>query len=167
MSLGGNASHLYLGSFYLLLVYLAKRSLCISPNDRMINELWIGNDVDGCCCGLYQGNITAFAWKEWEKYQSGHLIVQADIQTRHLQNTARRSEPIGSLTFRRNYDGLGDVTVLWEVTVTRTGNPAISWRLFSCARRRVNTCVCLFSQSTLPFNPFKAQQLLQASSFST
>jgi hypothetical protein len=42
----------------------------IAPNGRMILKRWIEKDVEGSGCGLFQGNIPAFAWREWGKPQT-------------------------------------------------------------------------------------------------
>jgi hypothetical protein len=39
----------------------------IASKDRMINEWWIGKDVEGSDRGLIWGNIPAVAWRDWGK----------------------------------------------------------------------------------------------------
>jgi hypothetical protein len=39
----------------------------ISSSYRMVNEWWIGRDVEGSGCGLFQGNISEFSFKIWGK----------------------------------------------------------------------------------------------------
>jgi hypothetical protein len=44
-------------------------------HDRMINELWIGRDVEGHSHGLIQDAIQAFTLSDWGKPQKSVMIA--------------------------------------------------------------------------------------------
>jgi hypothetical protein len=61
-------------------------------SDRMINEQWIGNDVEGRSRGLISGTILALAYRDCRKPQEKSVGIAGlwiDTWTRDLPNTKR------------------------------------------------------------------------------
>jgi hypothetical protein len=60
-------------------------SHAIALNGRLINEWQIGKHVEGSGCGLFQGTIPAFVWRNWGKpleISIRIVHVLAEIQTK-------------------------------------------------------------------------------------
>jgi hypothetical protein len=63
----------------------------------MSYEQQIGKDVKGSGHGLFQGNILAFAWRDWENPQetSAWIVsILAKIWIEHLSNKSRKRYPL-------------------------------------------------------------------------
>jgi hypothetical protein len=62
----------------------------IASNGKMINEWWIGKNVEGSGHAIFQH--LAFAWMDWWKFWKWSLSilsVSGEIRSRHLANTSQ------------------------------------------------------------------------------
>jgi hypothetical protein len=93
----------------------------IVSNGRIINEWWIGNDVEGSRSDLFQDTIPAFAWWSWEKSRKSLIsiiVVPGEIWTSHFPNTNHKRYRLNRISRWSNHNW-GELGISSESKCTR------------------------------------------------